>query len=185
MKDNLKNINWRLMSDWIRAVFWSALFVFFFTGYVFKGYRIDGSSMNPLLHHGEFVLTERLSPVWYGYHRSEIVVFDNPAEPNIRLIKRILAVPGDYVEIRSGEVYLNGTRLSESYVAPEFRSHETMRPLRVPKGFYFVAGDHRNNSNDSRLWAFSSDIYPFVPEKCLEGRVLFRFWPLSALSRID
>ncbi len=185
MPRTVTGINYIAIRDWIRALFWSSLFVFFLTGYICKGFKIEGGSMNPLLHHGDFVLADKLTARWSGYHRQDIVVFQNPAEPGMQLIKRILAEPGDMVEIRSGDVYINGTRQAEAYVIPEFRSAETIRPTRVPRGFYFVAGDHRTNSNDSRVWALAHEVYPFVPERCIEGRIIFRFWPVQAIGTVQ
>jgi signal peptidase I len=90
----------------------------------------------------------------------------------VSFIKRVVGLSGDVVELRLGQLFVNGRRVEESYLSPRFRDDETYPPAEVKKGYYYVLGDHRNSSNDSRNWGE-------VPEKYIYGKAFFRFWPLS------
>jgi signal peptidase I len=92
-------------------------------------------------------------------------------------VKRVVALPGDLVEIRGGELVVNGLAAKERYLPPSFRDNDTHPPTEVRKGYYFVLGDHRRSSNDSRNWGE-------VPEKYIYGRAVFRFWPLDRMGPI-
>ena len=89
----------------------------------------------------------------------------------------MVGVPGDVVELRAGNLYVNGVRVEEDYLEPGFRDNDTYAPVTDPKGYYYVLGDHRNSSNDSRSWGE-------VPEKYIYGKAVFRFWPLSKIGPI-
>jgi signal peptidase I len=95
----------------------------------------------------------------------------------VSFIKRVVGLPGDSVEVRAGTVYVNGLRLQEGYVDAKFRDDESYAAVDVRKGYYYVLGDHRNSSNDSRSWGE-------VPEKYIYGRAVFRFWPLTKVGAI-
>jgi signal peptidase I len=102
--------------------------------------------------------------------RGDTVVFWFPGDPSKSYIKRVIGVPGDMVEVRNGVVYVNGSRLAETYVPPEYRDHSIMPPERVPEDQYFVLGDHRSSSNDSRAWGM-------VPRRYIYGKAVFVYWP--------
>jgi signal peptidase I len=87
-------------------------------------------------------------------------------------VKRVIAEEGDQVRIVGGRVYRNDSLMDDSFVLPEFRSHEDWGPKVIPEGYYFVMGDHRNNSSDSRIWGF-------VPKKYVIGKIQLRWWPLG------
>jgi signal peptidase I len=117
-------------------------------------------------------------PRWKTIHRGEIVVFLYPKNPEEAFLKRVIGVGGDQIEIRNGVVYLNSSPLEEPYVIhrrPTQFAREQMQPVRVPHGSFFVMGDNRDNSSDSREWGF-------VPEQNVIGQPLFVYWSYDAPS---
>jgi len=109
--------------------------------------------------------------------RGDVVVFQYPGDPSKNYIKRIVGVPGDGIEIRHGAVYVNGSRLVEPYVPERFRDERSMSELVVPVGSYFVLGDHRNLSSDSR------DFGP-VERKAIFGKAVFAYWPTGMMGKL-
>jgi signal peptidase I len=95
-----------------------------------------------------------------------------PVDPDKSFVKRVIAEEGDVVKIDDGRVYVNDVPMDDSFVPPEFRSHEDQPPQRIKDGYYYVMGDHRNNSSDSRHWGE-------VPKKYIIGKVQLRWWPIQ------
>jgi signal peptidase I len=136
--------------------------------------KVEGSSMEPSLHDGEFVVINRLAYRWAEPDRGEIVVFRYPLDPERRFIKRIIGLPGDEISVSQGMVYINGTPLEEPYInAPPLYDGEWT----VEEGRYFVLGDNRNNSSDSQNWGSleSEDII---------GKAVIVYWPINDLGII-
>lgn len=145
--------------------------------FVARAFTVDGPSMMPTLHDGEKLMVDKLTYRFRQPQRGEIVVFRYPMNPREHFIKRVIAVPGDWVETRDGRVYLNGTALDEPYLdAPTLHHYG---PVQVSPGHYFVMGDNRNNSEDSR-----DPRVGFVPRELIEGRAVWRYWPLPRMSII-
>ena len=155
----------------------AALFCFFLIAFVAQAFRVQGTSMQPLLADGERIIVNKFIYRFHSIERADVVVFWYPREPQISFIKRVVGLPGDVVELRRGALYVNGQRVSESYLASQSRDADNFPATEVKKGFYFVLGDHRNSSNDSRTWGD-------VPEKYIYGKAVYRFWPLSKLGSI-
>jgi signal peptidase I len=153
------------------------VFCFLLITFVGQAFRVQGPSMEPLLRDGERIVVNKLIYRMSAIERGDVVVFYYPHDPSVSYIKRVVGRPDDLVEIRRGEVYVNDHKLDEPYLIPENRDDVSMAPTRIPKGFYFVLGDHRNTSRDSREWGE-------VPEKYIFGKAAFCFWPLSQASRI-
>ena len=107
-----------------------------------------------------------------------MVVFWFPGDPGRSFIKRVIGLPGDVVEIRAGGVFVNGGLLSEPYVPEAFRQAQDFGPVHVEGDFYFVLGDHRSVSNDSRSWGM-------VPEELIYGKAVVRYWPFGRVGVID
>lgn len=156
----------------------AVLFCFFLVTYVGQAFRVQGASMQPLLHDDERILVNkfgyRLGPI----QRGDVVVFWYPRDPSVSFIKRVVGLPGDVVELRRGFVHVNGRKLEEPWIASEFRGHDSVGPVEVERGHYFVLGDHRTSSNDSRAWGD-------VPERYIYGKAVFRFWPLNRIGRVE
>jgi signal peptidase I len=104
-------------------------------------------------------------------HLGDIVMLYYPNDPDKSFVKRVIAEEGDQLRIVDGKVYRNDILLDDSFVPPDYRSHDDWGPEVIPEGYYFVMGDHRNNSSDSRHWRY-------VPKKYIIGKVQLRWWPI-------
>ena len=164
---------WELAHDLSVA----GLFCFFLITFVAQAFRVQGTSMLPLLHDGERIVVNKLVYRFWPIERGDVVVFWYPRDPSVSFIKRVVALPGDVVEIRRGQLFVGNIRVVEPYLQSQFRDDESYPPREVPKGYYFVLGDHRNSSNDSRSWGD-------VPERYIYGKAFFRFWPVPKLGLI-
>lgn len=165
---------WELLHDLAVAV----VFCFFLVTFVAQAFRVQGTSMLPLLQDGERIIVNKFVYRFRHIERGDVVVFWYPKDPSVSFIKRVVGLPGETVELRGGILYINGQKLEEDYLDPRFQGDETRAPLEVPRGYFFVLGDHRSSSNDSRNWGD-------VPEKYIYGKAFVRFWPLSKLGVID
>ena len=136
-------------------------------------------SMKEALARGERIFVNKL--IYYGLpdiERGDIIVFWFPDDPSKSYIKRVIGLPGETVQMRAGRIYVNGKELQEPYLDPTLNvSNDDRPPTYVKPHYYFVMGDNRDNSSDSRLWGL-------VPEKYIYGKALFRYWPLSKASFI-
>ena len=185
---------WRTLVDWFVTVTVAVAFVLAFQAEVAKPYRIPSPSMEPTLHcakpvencegrFGDRVVANRLAYRFRAPERGEIVVFEAPAtadrcglgDGGSPFVKRIIGLPGDVVSAREGVIYINGERLVEPYVDPSRRGQESVRWPRVAQGKYFVMGDNRTQSCDSRTWGT-------VTRENLIGPVVLRYWPPKRLS---
>src|SRR5262245_55351423 len=173
-----------LRAPWLRAL-WellhdlsvAALVCFFLIAFVAQAFRVQGTSMQPLLADGERIIVNKFVFRFHPIERGDVVVFWYPREPQISFIKRVVGLPGDMVELRRGLLFVNGQRVNEGYLAAQFRDSDNFPATEVKKGYYFVLGDHRNSSNDSRTWGD-------VPEKYIYGKAVYRFWPLAKMGAI-
>lgn len=168
---------WRAVWELVHDLVVAGLFCFFLVVFVAQAFRVQGTSMLPLLEDGERIIVNKFIYRFHPIERGDVVVFWYPRDPSVSFIKRVVALPGDTVEIRSGQLYVNGQAVREDYLAARFKDQDTYPPTLVNKGHYFVLGDHRNSSNDSRAWGE-------VPEKYIYGRAIYRFWPLNKVGAI-
>ena len=185
---------WRTIVDWLVTLAVAVAFVLAFQAEVAKPYRIPSSSMEGTLHcakpgafcEGRFsdrVIANRLAYRFRDPERGQIVVFKAPeraqrcgrGDGGSTFVKRIVGLPGELVAERDGAIHINGERLIEPYVDPSLRGHETGRWPRVAQGHYFVLGDNRSHSCDSRTWG------P-VPRSSLIGPVMLTYWPPNRMS---
>jgi len=146
---------------------------------------VEGTSMLPQLHDGERLLVNKLvyykfkSVSWGHIERGDIVVFWYPKEPDKSYVKRVIGLPGELVEVRNGKVIINGTQLDEAYLDTEHNQNLPSFPVKkVDEHYYFVMGDNRDNSSDSRYWGL-------VPEKYIYGKAFFRYWKPSSIGFIN
>jgi signal peptidase I len=140
--------------------------------FLFQVARMEGHSMAPTLANQDRLIVNKLAYRLGEPHVGDIVMLYYPLAPEKSFVKRVLAAEGDHVRIVDGKVYRNDVLVDDSFVPPAFRSHDDWGPQVIPQGYYFVMGDHRNNSSDSRHWGF-------VPKKYIIGKVKLRWLPLS------
>jgi signal peptidase I len=138
----------------------------------FQVARVDGLSMAPTLEDHDRLIVNKLVYELGDPRPGDIVMLYYPLNPEKMFVKRVIAKESDVVRIVDGRVYVNDIPLHDEYVPPEFRSHDDWGPQVVQQGYYFVMGDHRNNSSDSRHWG------P-VPKKYIVGKVKVRWWPIQ------
>ena len=149
-------------------------FIFWLVHSLIGRYRIDGSSMNPTLQDGEYLIINNLAYRMGDPEKGDVVVFRHPRN-ELNLIKRVVGVPGDHVEISNGTVWVNGEVQEEPFIADSPNYNGSWD---VPDGQLFVLGDNRNNSSDSHAWGY-------LPEENLLGRALFVYWPPSDWGQIN
>ncbi len=169
---------WSALS-WARDLAFSVLIAVILIVFIYQPVKVEGTSMMPTLVDQERIFINKFT-YHYGLgniERGDTVVFWYPLDTSKSYIKRIIGVPGDIVQIDEGDVYVNGTKLVEDYVPDEYRDRVSWGPKRVPPDDFFVLGDHRSSSNDSRTWGF-------VDRKYIYGKAVFVYWPLDKMGRL-
>jgi signal peptidase I len=182
---------WGEVRALVRDLIFAGLTAILIVVFVVQPVKVEGTSMLPRLHDGERIFvnkflyqldrwpSERYS-VGRPIERGDIVVFWYPRDPSKSFIKRVIGLPGETVRIdRDGRVYIDGRLLDEPYLSDEFTAQPQREIVRrVKEHRYFVMGDNRDHSNDSRQWGL-------VPEKYIYGRAWFRYWPLTEIGMLE
>ena len=169
---------WGAMA-WLRDLLFSVVIAIVMILFLYQPVKVEGTSMMPALEDQERIFINKFV---YKFGIGEIqrldtVVFWFPNDPSKSYIKRVIGLPGDIVEVREGTVILNGQPMDERYVPLEFRDGLTLAPSVVAAESYFVMGDHRSSSNDSRAWG------P-VHRRYIYGKAVFAYWPLDRLGLV-
>jgi signal peptidase I len=155
-----------------QTLFSAAVYATLIVTFGFQVARVDGLSMAPTLEDHDRLIVNKLVYELGDPRPGDIVMLYYPLNPDKMFVKRVIASEGDVVRIVDGHVYVNDIPLHDDYVPEEFRSHDDWGPTVIQQGYYFVMGDHRNNSSDSRHWGQ-------VPKKYIVGKVKVRWWPLQ------
>jgi signal peptidase I len=156
----------------VQTLLSAAVYATLIVTFGFQVARVDGLSMAPTLEDHDRLIVDKLVYELGDPRPGDIVMLYYPVNPEKMFVKRVIAKEGDRVRIVDGHVYVNDLQLHDDYVPDEFRSHDDYGPETIQPGFYFVMGDHRNNSSDSRHWGQ-------VPKKYIVGKVKIRWWPLQ------
>jgi len=168
--------------SWFRDLVFSVLIAVVLIVFIYQPVKVEGTSMMPTLTDQERIFINKFT-YRFGLgsvSRGDTVVFWYPQDTSKSYIKRVIGVPGDRIRVEGGLVYVNGLALQESYVPPENRDANSWRDGEeqvVPDGKYFVLGDHRNQSSDSRMWGY-------VPRENIYGKAVFVYWPLEKMGRV-
>jgi signal peptidase I len=165
------------MFNWLRDLVISAAVSVFIIIFVYQPVKVEGTSMMPGLDDQERIFINKFVYRWEPIERGDVVVFRYPGDPTKSYIKRVVALAGDRVRIEEGRVYVNGDQLDEPYVLGYFRDDRTYPVMTVPPNSYFVLGDHRNMSSDSR------DFGP-IPQNSVYGKAVFVYWPFDKAGKL-
>jgi signal peptidase I len=146
--------------------------------FLYQPVKVEGTSMAPLLSDQERIFINKFVYRFEPIQRGDVVVFWYPLDRSKSFIKRVIALPGERVEIRQGSVYVNGSLVPEPYVPPQYADLSDFGPVTVPVDSYFVMGDHRISSNDSR-------VFGSVASRFIYGRAVFAYWPVDHFGSLS
>ena len=156
---------------WFKTLASAAVYATLIVTFGFQVARVEGQSMAPTLADQDRLIVNKLAYRIGVPRRGDIVMLYYPINPDKSFVKRVIAEEGEDVRIVDGIVYVNDVPMPDDFVPEEYRSHDDYAPTKIPDGYYFVMGDHRNNSSDSRHWGM-------VPKKYIIGKVQLRWWPI-------
>lgn len=163
---------------WLRDLILSLLLAFIVIVFLYQPVQVEGTSMMPRLSNHERIFINKFVYRFEPIQRGDIVVFWYPLDPTKSYIKRVVGLPGEAVSIRKGRVYVNDKELQEQYVPPSYLDHQDYPVTVVEPDHYFVLGDHRESSNDSRVWGS-------VDRKYIYGKAVFVYWPVSEFGSLE
>jgi signal peptidase I len=176
---------WGELRSLLRDVIFAGVIAILIVGFVVQPVRVEGQSMMPKLHDQDRIFVNKfIYPLreWIGdkepIKRGDIVVLLYPDDPSKSYIKRVVGLPGEEVNVENGKLYINGMQIDEPYLDSEYISSDSMPgSVHVKEHHYFVMGDNRRNSSDSRYWGL-------VPEKYIYGKAIFRYYPFTPIERV-
>src|SRR5246127_257895 len=146
--------------------------------FLYQPVKVEGTSMAPLLSDQERIFINKFVYRFEDIHRGDVVVFWYPLDRSKSFIKRVVGLPGETVDIRHGLLYVDGQLIPEPYVPPQYTDVTDFGPIKVPKDTYFVMGDHRISSNDSR-------VFGPVASQFIYGRAVFAYWPVDHFGSLS
>jgi signal peptidase I len=164
--------------EWLPSLLIAAVITLVCNTYVAQAMKVPSGSMLPTIQLNDRIVVEKMK-AFTDFKFGDIVVFWPPIPGNTeRFVKRLIGLPGDTIEIKDGALYRNGTKVDEPYVKEKM--NYTFAKVTVPEGDYFFMGDNRNDSYDAHLWAT-----PFVPEKDIIGKAVFRYFPFNEIGAMN
>jgi signal peptidase I len=166
-----------VVAVWARDLLVSLAISAFIIIFLYQPVKVEGVSMMPGLEDQERIFVNKFVYRWEPIERGDIIVFRYPRDTSKSYIKRVIGVAGDRVRIVNGQVYVNGEALDEDYVPSDYADARSYPELVVPRNTYFVLGDHRTMSSDSREFGPVNDRYIY-------GKAVFGYWPMEKLGRL-
>jgi signal peptidase I len=166
-----------VVAVWARDLLVSLAISAFIIIFLYQPVKVEGTSMMPGLEDQERIFVNKFVYRWEPIERGDIVVFRYPRDTSKSYIKRVIGIAGDRVRIENGQVYVNGEALEEDYVPNDYADARSYAEIVVPTNSFFVLGDHRTMSNDSRDFGT-------VNERYIYGKAVFGYWPMEKLGRL-
>jgi len=163
---------------WLRDLILSILLAFIVIVFLYQPVQVEGTSMMPRLENHERIFINKFVYRFEPIKRGDIVVFWYPLDPTKSYIKRVIGLPGEWVSIQDGRALVNGEALAEPYLPAYYLDHQSYPPVHVEPDHYYVLGDHRDSSNDSRVWGT-------VDRKYIYGKAVFIYWPFSEFGPLE
>ncbi|SMB93842.1 signal peptidase I Serine peptidase. MEROPS family S26A [Desulfonispora thiosulfatigenes DSM 11270] len=164
------------LKDFFESIVIAIILALLIKTFVFQFYYIPSGSMEPTLQINDKILVTKYSYKLSEPERGEIIVFKYPYDKKLSYIKRLIGLPGEKIEIKDSKLYINDALVEESYL-PDGLLFEDFGPTNVPKDQYFMLGDNRNHSSDSRVWGF-------VDKDLIIGKARFTYWPLDRMGGV-
>ncbi len=177
--DNKKKAFVKELLQWVFAFAAAIIAALLINSFIIVNAQIPSGSMEDTIMPGDRVFGNRLAYVFSEPERFDIIIFKYPDDESQLFIKRIIGLPGETVEIRGGNIYIDGSEEPLDDVDTKETMEGSFGPYTVPEGCYFVMGDNRNNSRDSRYWE-----HTFVSEDEILGKAVFRYWPVNKMKFI-
>jgi signal peptidase I len=166
-----------VLAVWLRDLVISLAISAFIIIFLYQPVKVEGTSMMPSLDDQERIFVNKFVYRWEPIERGDIVVFRYPRDPSKSYIKRVIGVAGDHIRIDAGQVYVNGDAIEEDYVPPIYADERSYPEAVVPAHSYFMLGDHRSMSNDSRDFGAVKETYIY-------GKAVFGYWPMEKMGRL-
>lgn len=166
-----------IVAVWVRDLLVSLAISAFIIIFLYQPVKVEGTSMMPGLEDQERIFVNKFVYRWEPIQRGDIVVFRYPRDTSKSYIKRVIGVAGDHVRIENGQVFVDGRALDEEYVPADYADARSYPEIAVPANSFFVLGDHRTMSNDSRDFGT-------VNERFIYGKAVFGYWPMDKLGRL-
>jgi len=166
-----------VVAVWARDLLVSLAISAFIIIFLYQPVKVEGTSMMPGLEDQERIFVNKFVYRWEPIQRGDIVVFRYPRDTSKSYIKRVIGIAGDRIRIENGQVYVNGEALDEDYVPSDYADARSYSEIKVPANSFFVLGDHRTMSNDSRDFGT-------VNERYIYGKAVFGYWPMEKLGRL-
>jgi signal peptidase I len=168
----------REIRSWIRDLSVAISLTLVIGVFLYQPVKVEGTSMAPLLSDQERIFINKFVYRFAAIERGDVVVFWYPLDRTKSFIKRVIGLPGEMLELRQGRLYIDSHRIEEPYVPPSFFDGSSFGPVRIPAAEYFVMGDHRDSSNDSR-------VFGSVPLRFIYGKAVFVYWPVDRFGIIS
>src|SRR5437868_14376908 len=166
-----------ILAVWLRDLIISLAISAFIIIFLYQPVKVEGTSMMPSLDDQERIFVNKFVYHMERIQRGDIVVFHYPRDPSKSFIKRVIGLAGDHIRIDAGQVFVNGQSLEEEYVPADYADQRSYPEVIVPANAYFLLGDHRTMSNDSRDFGA-------VQQKFIYGKAVFGYWPMDKMGRL-